>query len=99
MTRYVISKQANLDLNSIWEYVAIDNADAADKVYDALEAGMEKLAQMPGIGHPRDDVANSDYLVFKVHSYLIVYRPKTRPLEIVRVIHGARDIRKIFPRN
>jgi antitoxin ParD1/3/4/toxin ParE1/3/4 len=31
-----------------------------------------------------------------VYSYLIVYSPDTRPLEIVRVLHGARDIAPIL---
>jgi toxin ParE1/3/4 len=53
---YVLSKDADLDLNEIWEYIAQDNIDAADrwiaKLFDAFDA----LALNPGMGHARRDL-------------------------------------------
>jgi len=55
MNEYVLSTGAELDLNEIWEYIADDNIDAADrwiaKLFDAFEA----LARNPGMGHKRED--------------------------------------------
>ena len=31
-----------------------------------------------------------------VNSYLIVYRPETRPLQIVALLHGNRDVERIL---
>ena len=51
MTGYVLSVDADLDLDEIWEYITADNIDAADrwtgKLFDAFEA----LARTPGMGH------------------------------------------------
>jgi len=33
---------------------------------------------------------------FPVYSYLIVYRPATKPLQVVAVLHGRRDVEKIL---
>jgi plasmid stabilization system protein ParE len=55
-------------------------------------ARTKRLAEFPGIGHLKQE-ANDDTLRFwSIYSYVIVYRENTNPLEILRVIHGARDI-------
>ena len=50
MTSYVLGPDADLDLDAIWEYIASDNIDAADrwiaKLFDAFEA----LGQTPRMG-------------------------------------------------
>jgi len=33
---------------------------------------------------------------FSVYSYLIVYKPDTKPLQIVSILHGRRDVEKIL---
>ena len=95
MSRYVLSAKAESDLDDIWEYIAKDNLEAADRVRDALEKRMREIARMPGIGHSRSDI-HSLYRALSVYSYLIIYLPDTRPLQVVRVVHGARDLRRIF---
>lgn len=50
---------------------------------------------MPGIGHIRADLTDEDVRVWVVHRYLIVYRATSEPLEIVRVVHGARVLREM----
>lgn len=94
MSRYVLSARARLDLEQIWNYIAEDNVDAADKVRDEIKSNLQKLARMPFIGHTRRDVKNTAYRFWLVYSYLIVYRPESKPLQIVRIIHGARDLKK-----
>jgi plasmid stabilization system protein ParE len=53
---------------------------------------MRRLADLPGLGHVRDDLIDETLRVWTVHSYLVIYRPETRPLQIVRVLSGYRDI-------
>jgi antitoxin ParD1/3/4/toxin ParE1/3/4 len=53
---------------------------------------MAALAGDPGIGHRRTDLTGADVRFFAVYSYLIVYRPSTKPLQVVAVLHGARDV-------
>lgn len=88
---------ARLDLLEIWEYVADrDGVAAADAVIANLRAALEHLAEFPETGHRRDDLADESLRVWPVHSYLIVYRPRRRPLEIVRVVSGYRDLFPLF---
>jgi len=51
---------------------------------------------MPGIGHSRTDVEDPRYRFWRIHSYIIAYRIDTKPITIARVLHGARDFRRIF---
>ncbi len=48
------------------------------------------------MGHLREDLAEEPLRFWPVYSYLIIYRPDSRPLEIVRVLHGARDVRNLL---
>lgn len=92
MSAYVLSEDADLDLDDICEYIAQDNIDAADrrigKLFDALEA----VGRTPGIGHKRNDLTDYPVLFFPVGKYPIVYRAICPTVEIVAVTQGERDI-------
>jgi antitoxin ParD1/3/4/toxin ParE1/3/4 len=92
MKEYFLSTGAELDLNEIWEHIALDNIRAADcwivKLIDAFDA----LARNPGMGHKREDLTAYPILFWPVGAYLILYRAQKEFLEIVAVIQGARDI-------
>lgn len=90
---YTFTPSAFADLLEIREYLLREGGPAAaDRVRLALQAACDRLARTPGIGHIRDDLTRDRrHRFWGVHSYLIVYRPDTSPLEIIRVIHGARD--------
>ena len=57
---------------------------------------MQLLADRPGIGHLRADLSGDAFLFWPVLSYLVIYRPGTDPLQIVRVLHGKRDVRRLL---
>ena len=57
---------------------------------------MQRLAENPGIGHVRSDLTDEDVRFWPVFKYLVIYRPETAPLEIVRVLHGRRDVERIL---
>lgn len=50
------------------------------------------LAERPGIGRLREDLADEPLRIWPVYSYLIIYRPETRPLQIIRIVSGYRDL-------
>jgi plasmid stabilization system protein ParE len=58
MTGYVLSIDADLDLDEIWEYIAADNIDAADRWIEKLFDAFEALARTPGMGHKREDLTD-----------------------------------------
>src|SRR5690349_9787125 len=92
MVDHVYSPEARLDLLVIWEYIAADNLDAADRVGQEIEQAVSMLARNPELGHSRRDLTSKPVRFWPVHSYLIIYDPDTRPLEIVRVLSGYRDV-------
>ena len=96
MKRFVLTPRARQDVNDIWDYIASDNIEAADRVLDALEKAMGKLSKTPGIGHWREELIDKRHRFFLVYSYLVVYRHATRPLQIIRVLHAARDVQSIL---
>jgi toxin ParE1/3/4 len=96
MKRFVLTPRAKQDINEIWDYIADDNIEAAERVLGALEAAMLKLAKSPTIGHWREELTDRRHRFFLVFSYLIVYRHETKPLQIIRVIHAARDVQSIL---
>jgi plasmid stabilization system protein ParE len=96
MSRFVLTPAADQDLNDIWDYIAGDSVAAANRVLDALEAAFQQLAEAPALGHYREDLADKRHRFHSVFSYLIVYRWETRPLQIIRVLHGARDVQGLL---
>ena len=96
MKRFILTPRAKQDVNDIWDYIANDNIEAADRVLDALDNAMIKLAKNPGIGHRRDELTDKRHRLLLVYSYLIVYRHETKPLQIIRVLHAARDVQSIL---
>ncbi len=58
---------------------------------EEIRSAILRLSARPLIGHVRRDLAPPRYRFWPIYSYLIIYRPDTSPLEIVRVWHGAQD--------
>lgn len=97
MQKIHVSEEAHADMRAIWDHVANENGpDRADYVLDRMEAALQTIAEMPGIGHLHLSLPHEALRVWSVFSYLIIYRPNTRPLEIVRVLHGARNLPPLF---
>ncbi len=88
--------RARRDVIEIWEYIARDNFEAADRVVAAIKEATRMLAELPGIGYTRPDVHDTRYRFWRVYSYLLAYRASDEALVIVRVVHGARDLRDIL---
>ncbi len=94
MKRFVVTPQAHADLKEIWDYIAEDSFEAADRVVDDFYRAFSQLALEPGMGHKRQDLTKQDVLFWPVHSYLVIYRRQSNPLLIVAVLHGKRHVKK-----
>ena len=95
MSPYRVSERARLDLEEICFYIAQDDPDAADKFVRAIVARFPRLASMPHLGRPREDLS-ARLRSLPVGSYIIFYRPEESGVEILRVLHGARDFPPLF---
>ncbi len=94
--KFLLTSQAEKDLNDIWDYIAEDSIDNAGRVCEELHQAFIKLSEMPEIGHVREDLADKRHRFWPVFSYLVVYRPNTEPLQIVAIVHGARELKAYF---
>jgi len=92
MKRFTLSPQAAEDIREAWAYIARDNLDAAQRVRLRIFEACRTIARTPYVGHSRTDLTDKPVLFWSSGSYLIIYNPARRPVEIVRVLHGARDI-------
>lgn len=86
--------QAETDLIEIWLYIAVDNPGAADKLLDEIEAQSVLLSEQPRLGPERSDIA-PELRYFPVGNYLILYRVIAGGVEVVRVVHGARQLSEL----
>ena len=91
--RYRLTPQARNDLLAIWEFISRDSVASADRTKERLEKAFRLLAGFPRTGHRRTDIQTSEPVLFwPLGSYVIAYQPAPRPVIIVRIIHGSRDL-------
>jgi len=97
MNKYALTPAADADLEEIWQFVSTSSSiAAADRLEAELHEAMTRIGEFPDIGHTRVDLADESLKVIGVHRILIVYRPQTRSIQVIRVLHGARDFGSIF---
>lgn len=99
MSRYVLTPLAKADIFAIWSYIAGDNEDAANRVEQAIFDACVFVAEAPMRGRSRPDLTTRSvrfWTLTKFPNYTIVYRPEKVPLEIVAVLHGKRNIRRVL---
>jgi toxin ParE1/3/4 len=95
MGRVFRTERARVDLLQIWVYIANDNASAADRLLDRIDATCSQLAQQPLMGEARPELA-PDLRSFTVGNYVVYFRPLADGIEVVRVLSGARDVDALF---
>ena len=97
MPRVLRTPEADDDLWEILVYIARDNEDAAFRLIDTIDEKLYMLAQFPGGGQARPELL-PNLRSFPVGNYLIFYRPIEDGIEVLRVVHGARNLRRLFKR-
>ena len=98
MPAWILAPAAAVDLEEILDYILQDGgSDAAvERVEAAFLEALETLASSPRMGWRRTQLTGSDIRWWRVLSYLVVYEVDSRPLRIIRIVHGARDLAAIF---
>ena len=91
----LITPIAESDLAEIWAYIAEETPKAASAFIQQIEAKFVPLLEFPGMGSPRDQIiAGLRAVPYKNH--VIYYTANDVAVTIVRVVHGARDVRALF---
>lgn len=92
MTAYVtIRPTADRDLDAIYAWISRDNPDAAARHIQRLVAAARRLATFPERGTPRPEIG-SGVRSITVGAYLILYKVEANGVDIIRMVHGARDV-------
>ena len=89
---------AGADIDEIWDYIAEDSTVEADAWADRLDAKLRLLASQPLMGRSRDELAPG-VRSLPFGRYVIFYLPLHDGIDVVRVLHSARDIESIFEKD
>jgi len=95
MARVFRRPQARDDIDDIWNYIADDNINAADNWLDKLDEQFALLTLQPLMGRARDELA-AGIRSFPFGRYMIFYLPLPNGIDVVRVLHSARDVSALF---
>jgi antitoxin ParD1/3/4/toxin ParE1/3/4 len=93
---YDVSAEGQNDLGEIWERIAYDSIILANRIEDEFYELFASLGRMPGQGHTRKDLTHRPVLFFPLYSFLVVYQPDVRPVRIVAVLRGRRNLKRIL---
>jgi len=93
--RIIRTPAAENDLVDIWLAIAEDSPRAADHFLDAIAERILQLAEFPESGPRRPDIG-VDARALTIGNYLILYRLTGRQIDIVRIVHGARDVSSLL---
>jgi toxin ParE1/3/4 len=89
--RFSKRRQVDLDLDSIWNFIAEDSVGAADRQVARIGEIFEMLIENPLAGRERPEL-QPRLRSFPVGSYVVFYIPLPDGIEIVRVMNGRQDI-------
>ena len=95
MPRILKRPRAEADITEIWEFIAEDSEARADAFIDQLDRKLRTLAKRPNMGRGRGGLAEG-LRSFPLGRYVIFYLPLPDGIDIVRVLHGARDVDSLF---
>jgi antitoxin ParD1/3/4 len=95
--RFVLSPVAADDLVNIWQYIREQSSvKLADRVESVIREKILFLARNPRTGHRRKELTDLPLRFFPVYLYLIVYRAEMKPLQVVAILHGKRDVESVL---
>ncbi|MFB2895605.1 type II toxin-antitoxin system RelE/ParE family toxin [Aerosakkonemataceae cyanobacterium BLCC-F50] len=98
----IVQNRATQDLRQLANYILINgDSDAALRFFESAEITFSQLATTPGIGKVVRLVSSRmgeirQWRIKDFQDYLIFYRIQDDRVEIIRVLHGARDLEGIL---
>lgn len=99
--KLLVAREVETDLDESAEYLGRTNRRVADRFLAAVDDAFETLRENPGLGATRGFRAPQlrDLRTWRVRGFenwLVFYRVTDKAVEILRVLHGARDLRGLF---
>jgi addiction module RelE/StbE family toxin len=90
------TQKSSLHLQAIHEYIAKDSKTYATRFIKSLIKATEKLENMPLCGRVVPELEGYGFREVIYRNYRIVYRLTDDAIEILAVVHGAREISKVI---
>lgn len=91
MSRVLRRPQAESDILEIWDYIAEDSMDEADRWVDRLDEKLSLWATQPTLGRVREELApRVRSLAFG--RYVVFFESLPDGIDVLRVLHGSRDL-------
>lgn len=90
-----LDPQAKLDLEEIFLYIARDGFRAARRMVQRIKQVLRMLAKNPLLGELRPELM-PDLRSFSVGNYVVYYLPARNGVDVARILHGARDVTRLF---
>lgn len=99
--RYIVRPKARRDVAEIADYLATEDLDVSDRFIDDVQRSFEFLSTRPYTGSARRFRRPTLHglrlwRVPNFPKYLIIYRPTSIGIEVIRVLHGARKIERLL---
>src|SRR5258708_7084152 len=94
--RFVLTPEARSDLRDILLLISEDSPATCERLRSEIHRGFQQLALSPGIGHFHEELLDRRYRFWNFYSYVVCYRWEARPIQIIAVIHGRRDLAAFF---
>lgn len=100
MIKYILTPSAQEDLVDIRDYYLKEaGTRVARQMLTEFVEAFRFLASTPAAGHKREDLAEGRPVLFwPMRDYLIIYRQNSRPLKILAIVRGSRDVPKVIGR-
>ncbi|MDZ4687206.1 MAG: type II toxin-antitoxin system RelE/ParE family toxin [Planctomycetaceae bacterium] len=89
MKSVTYARPARSDLREILKFIARDSRRNGERFLTRIEAKCQRLADAPELGNPVPEITGACYWL--VQRYVIVFRRTESGVEVLRVLHSARD--------
>lgn len=93
---FVLTPEAKKDLREILLDIAEDSPDTAERLRKEFYEGLQTLGRSSGVGHFHDELLSRKYRFWNFYSYVVAYAWETKPIKVISVVHGARDLTVFF---
>ncbi len=93
---FVLTPEAKRDLREILLDIAEDSPDTAERLRSEFYEGLRVLGRSPGVGHYHDELLSRKYRFWNFYSYVVAYVWEAKPIQVIGVVHGARDLAALF---
>ena len=93
--KIIYSPEAELDIDDIWFYIAVDNQEKATELINTIKQTCIFLSENPEAGTKREYLTEG-LRHFSIKNRAIYYQIKKDNIEIIRILHGSRDVKRHF---